>query len=102
MEQPKTLNAGSLDVLVRRFVEVMDRQHMPTPYEPPKSTYDAAYHGGDCEKHGRWYGICYSCRREQDRHYEYQQADFDLKQKRDLRDLADEARRLLPHAKGQP
>lgn len=100
MEQNKTAtrSPGSLDALVMRFVEIMDRQHTPTPYEPPKSTYNEAYHGGDCEKHGRWYGICHSCRREQDRHYEDQQSEFDSKQKRDLRDLADEARQLSHNA----
>lgn len=33
-------------------------------YTPPKKTYDNSYHGGDCSKHGRYYGRCYSCAEE--------------------------------------
>lgn len=36
-------------------------------FEYPEKTYDKSYGGGDCSKHGRYYGICHSCNRDFER-----------------------------------
>ncbi len=95
MNKPETKDDDSINAILIRFIELMDTTYQPEPWPAPKSSYNESYHGGDCEKHGRWYGICHSCQRESRQHYEWKREEFESKQRRDLRELADKARRFI-------
>lgn len=86
--------------ILQRLVQVMDRRHVPQPWVPPHRTWEESYSGGDCDRHGRYYGQCYSCRNEQDKHYDDQREEFAYARRRELEQLADEARALLKSVGG--
>lgn len=65
-------------------------------YTPPEKTYDSSYGGGDCSRHGRYYGGgCISCENEWRKIRA--QADRDAVHARDnaLRKADDKARKAL-------
>ena len=68
--------------------------------DPPSRTYDASYGGGDCSKHGRYYGHCHCC--ENDTRKAREQMDRDAVHARDnaLRRADDLARAAIAKALG--
>lgn len=58
-------------------------------FEYPSKTYDPSFGGGECEKHGRYYGSCASCRYDYDGFQHQQNVDARRKRNDALR-LADE------------
>jgi hypothetical protein len=53
--------------LVRACTEKVQIEAIP--FDPPSKTYEPSFGGGECSKHGRYYGICHSCRADQAKHY---------------------------------
>lgn len=53
---------SALDLL-RKFVEeVRSPNHAPPiEWKAPERTWEPSYSGGDCSKHGRYYGHCHCC-----------------------------------------
>lgn len=33
-------------------------------FDYPSKTYDSSFGGGDCSKHGRYYGVCHCCKKD--------------------------------------
>lgn len=85
----------TLEQIVQEFVEIQDRKQKETFWEFPGGTKSPDYSGGDCNKHGRWYGICHGCNTEASQHYESQRKEFEYKKAKDLRDLGDQAKNTL-------
>ena len=79
--------------IAQRLIEIMDRTHNPESFEMPEKTWEPSYGGGDCSKHGRYYGRCFSCQRDSEMHYDQQYEDFLSQKMRDLQILANEARK---------
>lgn len=69
--QEKQNSARLLDAC-KAFVKAVftDYSGNPIPHEPPDKTYYESFGGGDCSKHGRYYGTCHSCRNDMRQHYE--------------------------------
>jgi hypothetical protein len=66
-----------MEKLIDKLVEAVERRYDPEPWLAPERTWDSSYGGGDCAKHGRYYGDCYSCRSERDAHYAHQRHRFE-------------------------
>jgi hypothetical protein len=83
-----TAKVKELQGQVEGMRAVINRRHEPTIWEAPSKTYNSAYHGGDCSKHGRYYGTCASCDREMREHYSKQRTLFNYEQRLALEKLA--------------
>jgi len=67
----------------------------PPNFEGAEKTFDSSYNGGDCSKHGRYYGICHSCRNDMKRHYEEHDREFKYQRDRAINEAARNARKIL-------
>lgn len=93
-------NGDNLHCLVGQMVAVIERTREDIPWDAPAKTYDTSYHGGDCSKHGRYYGTCACCDEEMRRHYADQRERFEYDRRRGLEELARRVKPLLPNAAG--
>jgi hypothetical protein len=92
-------NGDNLHCLVRQMVAIIERQREDIPWEAPSKTYDKSYGGGDCSKHGRYYGTCACCNIEMRRHYEDQRKRFEYERRRELEQLALQVKAILSNAR---
>lgn len=83
--------------LVKALNEYSMARAMPTvgdyagiAWESPAGPIDPSWGGGDCKKHGRWYGRCHSCKA--DWEDLMKQADRDATQARDKALMAAEVK----------
>lgn len=90
-------NGDNLDCLVGQMVAVIERQREDILWEAPSKTYDKSYGGGDCSKHGRYYGTCACCNNEMHRHYKNQRERFEHERRRELEQLARQVKAILPN-----
>lgn len=61
---------SNIELVKAAFTKLVEARNLPEiliRYEQPKSTYDVSCGGGDCEKHGRWYGVCHGCKEDMER-----------------------------------
>lgn len=82
--------------LLARLVAILDRKYEPKSWEGPDNVSRPEIGGGDCARHGRWYGICHSCQREEAVFYEDQAWAFDCTRAQDLRRLLDDVKKWNP------
>lgn len=88
-------NEKIFNSLVRQMVDLIQQTREDVPWEVPSKTYDESYGGGECSKHGRYYGRCACCDREMKMHYEHQRRRFEYDRKRKLEELARQVKSLL-------
>ena len=96
------LRGDRIEELEAALKSYVDASAMPTyadyskiEWESQQGPANPTWGGGDCKKHGRWYGHCYSCASEFEKLRE--RADFDARWDRDtaLRKADELARKLI-------
>lgn len=90
-----THTKSEMEKLLQEFIELMEKQHTPKPFDMPPKTYDKSYHGGDCSKHGRYYGICQSCEDAYKRDYANQSREFESDRYFKLIEIKNKVKALL-------
>jgi hypothetical protein len=89
--------AGRLREAAQAFLQaaLMPRFGEYSGYESATYTYEKSYGGGECSRHGRYYGSCASCRYDFERFKE--RADWEARNARDkaIEEAADKTRAAL-------
>jgi hypothetical protein len=83
---------------LQELIAIQNERLIETPFEYPHHTYDATFSGGECQKYGRYYGVCHSCDKDMEAHYATMRKKFEGDKETKLTMLEQKARALL--AKG--
>ncbi len=83
---------------LQELIAIQDEQFIEVPFKFPNHTYDESFHGGECQKYGRYYGVCHSCNNDMKAHYATMRKKFEGEKETKLTMLERKARALL--AKG--
>jgi hypothetical protein len=81
--------------ILEELVAIMGAECPLTEYAYPEKTFDKSYGGGDCSKHGRYYGMCHCCDAERKSAFESTRKRFEWDQESKLRNLAIRAKFIL-------
>lgn len=83
--------------LLKKFVEEVRSPNYAPPidFALPERKHDASFGGGDCAKHGRYYGHCHCCEDDFNRAQAKAQREFEWAKRDRLEALVRQAEALL-------
>lgn len=87
---------GLVDSLKKIVAEIRSDNYAPAvDWKAPERTWEPSYSGGDCSKHGRYYGHCHSCEDDLRQAQKHAQRAWEFAKRDRLEALAKAAEELL-------